>query len=289
MLEALLNTVRQAYPELIIEDAYLNEDGQYNHVVIVNDDMVFRFARFEESVKTLQKEIAILQSVQNHITLEVPNPIYQQLAASATDQCFVGYPKIHGIPLWHDVFQKITDKSVLNGMAEQLANFLKELHSIPIAKVVPDMLVNGDGRPYWMDLYNRFQSKLFPHMSKAGQDRVVAHFMNFLDNPERFAYAPVLRHGDFGGGNIIFDQETCAIAGIIDFGFADLGDPAIDVGGLFGFGESFVERCIPTYPEIAEMLERVHFYSGTFALQEALFGVEHDVPDAFENGIADYR
>ncbi len=33
------------------------------------------------------------------------------------------------------------------------------------------------------------------------------------------------------------------------------------------------------------MIERVLFYKGTFALQEALFGLEHDDPIAFTNGI----
>jgi aminoglycoside 2''-phosphotransferase len=34
---------------------------------------------------------------------------------------------------------------------------------------------------------------------------------------------------------------------------------------------------------------RIAFYAGTFALQEALFGIEHDDPDAFAAGIARYR
>lgn len=289
MLEPYLETIRQAYPDLAIETAYLNEDGQYNQVVIVNDAIVFRFARFEESVKTLRQETAILQSIQDHITLAIPNPTYQHLEGATPEQTFVGYPMIPGIPLWDEAYQQITDESVLDRMADQLAGFLKELHAIPVHKVVPIDLINGDGRPYWMDLYKRFQSKLFPHMSEDGQGRVVDHFMNFLDNPERFAYEPVLRHGDFGGGNVIFDEQAGQIAGVIDFGFADLGDPAIDVGGLFFFGESFIERCFRVYPEMEEMLERVHFYRGTFALQEALYGVEHDAPEAFEDGITDYR
>ncbi|MGW8226836.1 MAG: phosphotransferase family protein, partial [Anaerolineales bacterium] len=31
------------------------------------------------------------------------------------------------------------------------------------------------------------------------------------------------------------------------------------------------------------------FYKGTFALQEALYGVKHGDPKAFERGIAPYR
>ncbi|MEM7127429.1 MAG: aminoglycoside phosphotransferase family protein [Chloroflexota bacterium] len=289
MLDQFLYTIHQTYPNLAIEDASLNQDGQYNHVVIVNNALVFRFARFAESAQTLRQETSILKAIQEYITLEIPNPTYVNLDSPTPEKNFVGYSMIPGIPLWREAFEQITNEAVLNRMADQIADFLKELHSIPLQHVLSLGLVNSDGRPYWMDLYQRFQAKLFPHMSVEGQDRVVEHFMNFLDNPERFAYEPVLRHGDFGGGNLIFDEQAGQMAGVIDFGFAELGDPAIDIGGLFGFGEAFVERCVGSYPEIEEMLERVHFYQGTFALQEALYGVEHDDPEAFEDGIAEYQ
>ncbi|MBV7340051.1 phosphotransferase [Chloroflexi bacterium TSY] len=289
MIDQYVIEIQKGYPELAIENAYLNEDGQYNDVVVVNDALIFRFAKFPESVKTLQRETTILLSIQNYISLDIPNPIYQNLEGRTPDQTFVGYPMISGTPLWHEYYQEIRDESVLDTMADQLATFLKELHSIPVQGVVPIKLVNEDKRPYWMDLYTRFRANLFPHLSLDGCDRVIAHFENFLDHPDQFDYEPVLRHGDFGGGNIIFDDEANRIGGIIDFGFAGLGDPAIDVGGLFSFGESFVKRCYRIYPEIEEMLPRVHFYRGTFALQEALYGIEHDDPEAFEAGIADYQ
>jgi len=38
----------------------------------------------------------------------------------------------------------------------------------------------------------------------------------------------VLRYGDFGTGNILYDPQTLTISGIIDFGFAGLGDGALD-------------------------------------------------------------
>jgi aminoglycoside 2''-phosphotransferase len=34
--------------------------------------------------------------------------------------------------------------------------------------------------------------------------------------------------------------------------------------------------------------ERVKFYCGTFALQEALFGIENDDRDAFQAGMEEY-
>ena len=36
-------------------------------------------------------------------------------------------------------------------------------------------------------------------------------------------------------------------------------------------------------------MDRVWFYQGTFALEEALFGIENGDPKAFESGIAQYK
>lgn len=76
---------------------------------------------------------------------------------------------------------------------------------------------------------------------------------------------------------------------MIDFGFAGVGDPALDIAAVLTFGESFFGRFYQVYPEITAMLERARFYRGLYALEEALYGLEHDDREAFESGIAVYR
>lgn len=46
--------------------------------------------------------------------------------------------------------------------------------------------------------------------------------------------------------------------------------------------------CIHLYPEGEKIKERVKFYRSTFALQEALHGIENNDEEAFRNGIAAY-
>lgn len=99
----------------------------------------------------------------------------------------------------------------------------------------------------------------------------------------------MLKHGDFGTTNILFDLPRQMISGILDFGGAGLGDPAYDFAGLLSsYGEAFLQRCIMTYPEIEAFWDRIIFYQGTFALLEALFGIENHDQAAFESGIANY-
>jgi aminoglycoside 2''-phosphotransferase len=49
-----------------------------------------------------------------------------------------------------------------------------------------------------------------------------------------------------------------------------------------------LRRCCATYPEIETFWDRIQFYRGTFALLEALFGIENDDRRVFEAGIAQY-
>lgn len=282
--------ITQHYPNLRIETIAFNQDGQYNDVLIVNDALVFRFAKVAPAIKTLQQEIIIQKSLQNHISLAIPNPIYHNVNTDVVGEAFVGYEMIPGKPLWVENFKSIIDPNKIKKIAAQLAGFLKELHHVSVNEIIPSIkLPQGDTRQEWANLYNRIQSKLFSHMRSNARLQTREHFESFLNNPEIFEFNPVLRHGDFGTGNIIYDPTNTSIQGIIDFGGTQLGDPAIDFAGLYiSYGQAFYDQCASVYPLMENALNRVHFYCGTFALQEALFGIEHDDKEAFQSGIADY-
>jgi aminoglycoside 2''-phosphotransferase len=289
LTQSYAHQIQEAYPELRINTIRLNEDGQYNHVLIVNEALVFRFAKYETSVKTLQREVTILRHLQGHLSLDIPQPRYQQLEKPFVGEAFMGYPLIQGIPLWDEFFQTIQDKAVLNRMAHQLGTFLRELHQRPAQDLIPLDLAGSDTRAEWLDVYTRIQAKLFPLIRPDAREQVTSRFETYLDTPRIHHFTPVLRHGDFGGGNIIFNPETQSIAGVIDFAFTGLGDPAVDIAGLQCFGDTFFEASCQVYPEMAAYEERSQFYrSGAFALLEALFGVEQGDQAALEGGLASY-
>ena len=100
--------IRTNFPELGIVSAEINRDGQYNDVLIVNEALVFRFAKVPAAVETLRREVAILHHLQDRISLPIPNPAYVNLDTQVIGEVFVGYPMIPGIPLWHENFHKIT-------------------------------------------------------------------------------------------------------------------------------------------------------------------------------------
>ncbi|HEX6384576.1 MAG TPA: phosphotransferase [Anaerolineae bacterium] len=283
-----LQAIAEAYPNLPIQSAYLHDkDGQYNDVLIVNDDIIFRFPRYSEGVATIRREVQILTRIQDYTTLAIPNPIYTSLGEQRPGKVFMGYWLISGKPLWRETFQSIRDDETLQRLATQLVGFLKELHGISVAEMGIDLPIH-DGPEEWAELYAEFRQHLYPFMRPDARDWVTNHFETYLNAPHLHVYQPALRHGDFGTGNILYDPKNRSISGIIDFGSAGVGDPALDIAASLTFGESFFTRFYSTYPEIESMLERAHFYRGTYALQEALHGIKNGDKEAFESGIAPY-
>jgi len=117
-------------------------------------------------------------------------------------------------------------------------------------------------------------------------DLINEHFEKYFDNPNLHEYTPSIIHGDFGGSNILFEENK--ITGVIDFGFAGLSDPARDIASVSTFGDSFFERICRYYPNIKSLLDRAKFYRGTYALYEALHGFRNNDKEAFESGMEQY-
>lgn len=285
-----IHAIQDAYPDFTIETVQLNQNGQFNDILVVNDESIFRFPKTQREAAKLVTETALLRSLQAHVILPIPNPIYQSKETSAIGQVFMGYRLLPGEPLWPDILRQLPDEEVQR-LANQLATFLRQLHAIP-AEVLEVQLPESQGCEEWRALYHRFQNKLFPFMRADARRWVTEQFETFLNDEQNCTYTPTLVHGDFGCSNILYNARTKSISGIIDFGSTGWGDPALDFAALLSpvcYGEPFVERFATLYPGIEDLLSRARFYRGTFALQEALYGLEDGDQEAFERGIADYR
>jgi len=283
----LLQRICSEYPDLQIVSVEFNDDSQNNDVLVVNGEFVFRFPKYADALKRLKLETAILTGIQGRVSLPVPVPTFVNIEERIVGEAFMGYRKLAGEPLWRRTFQAIDDSETLRRVANQLGRFLKELHSIPAASVGCELPVL-DTDAQCADLYARIREKLFVYMRPDACEWTERHFEAFLN--EKHPFDLVLKHGDFGTSNILFDRQQRMICGVIDFGSSGLGDPAYDLAGLLSsYGEAFVRRCWKVYPEIESFMDRVRFYQETFALVEALFGIENGDQAAFESGIEKYR
>jgi aminoglycoside 2''-phosphotransferase len=287
-IEIYLEAIHDVYPDFVIEKVHeYNRDGQFNHILIINNEFIFRFPRYVEGIESLITEVRLLKLIRSHISLPIPNPIYSNINPESASKTFMGYGLIPGEPLWHEKLAAITDDVKLQGLANQLGIFLKELHAIPIEKMAENLFVR-DGIDEWKKLYAEIRLNLYRFMRLDAQAWVSNYFEAYFNNTRLQTYRASLRHGDFGTGNILYNHETQTISGVIDFSSIGFGDPAIDIAAAFCYGEQFLKRFFPVYPEIEFMLERAQFYKGTYALQEALHGFRNNDQEAFDSGMSEY-
>ncbi|WP_175986426.1 phosphotransferase family protein [Bacillus sp. Marseille-Q1617] len=285
-MEDKINLIKEKIPHLDIKEYHQNKQGQNNDVLIINNEWVFRFPKYRAGIEQLKKETVILDYASSKLSIPVPQPAYQFFFPEEPGMVFTGYRILPGSPLWKNDMTDL-DRTRRQQAAVDLAVFLKELHSIS-----PDSSLGSiqQSEPTCFDemkdLHERLKTKIYPFMKQESIDEVDDRFTEYFGSCQ--SVSACIIHGDFGCSNILWDKDR--VSGIIDFGGAGFSDPAYDVAGLLAsYGEEFIQMMIPHYPEITSFLNRVHFYKSTFALQEALFGIENGDQEAFENGMAGYK
>lgn len=278
--------INEIYPDLQIEKAVIDETGQNNDVLIINDSLVFRFPKYKKGIDDLLREVKLLNTLQPFTTLPIPNHIYSCFTELEIGKVFTGYEKINGASLSRTAFREIKNLTIQENLAHQLVTFLKEVHSTPIKQLELEKL---DVYNTFHDLYTTIQTKLFPYMREDAKKQITETFQSFLQDTTFQELNLTLIHGDFGASNILWNPDSGTITGIIDFGGSCIGDPAYDFAGLLSsYGEDFFRTCISVYPNGEKVAKRVMFYRSTFALQEALHGIKNNDPTAFKNGMRDY-
>ncbi len=62
----------------------------------------------------------------------------------------------------------------------------------------------------------------------------------------------------------------------------------MDLAAVQTLGPAILEYVAAAYPGAEDVRDRIAFYKGTFALQDALFGLENDDEAAFRAGMVEY-
>ena len=266
--------IRELFPELTIESISINSEGLLNDVVVVNGELVFRFAKTGFGFKDPLAEANVLRFLRKYITLRIPEPFYESHELLA-------YRLIPGQTLRRDQLMRLPETDQ-QAVADQLAEFFKQLHGIPLSDAAPHDIPMADALmkyDRWVNVFQRIQEKVFPLLLPHVRDWVAEHFESHLADKQNFEYELRMVDTDVPPYHILFDNEQKRISGIIDFGCAGLGDPAIDLGVImYNYGESFLDRFYHVYPEAKSYLKRARFYAGAIEVRWLLTGIERNNP-----------
>jgi aminoglycoside 2''-phosphotransferase len=269
--------ILKVIPELRISSVRAGDDGLVNDVLIVNEELVFRFAREETGRRALEREARLLAFVRPRVSLPVPEVIQHH------QDCLV-YRFIPGVPLDR---QRLLaqDASTRKLLLEQLGTFLHQLHGLrgEAGEAVTAPVETPSGtRAEYEELYQALERELLPSMMVWARDWARELFRPALDGNLDLTYSPALIHGDLAPYHLCFDPTTHRLSGVIDFGNAGPGDPALDLGSvILAFGESLVRQMESVYPAMSGLVDRARFHAATLELRWALAAVRSRDPAWF--------
>lgn len=257
--------IQRIMPDLSIESIRLNQEGLANAIVVVNESLVFRFARSERSQEVMAAEARILEHIRPHISLPIPDLLHH-------GEDVMVYPLLVGASLTRDRFRALSPAGQATVIA-QVAEFLKELHGCPVLPGLPETAAPVHYAT-WLEIRQRVEEKVFPLLMAHQREWATALYDRALSNPANFDYTQALIHGDLGCYHLLLDPERERLSGVIDFGVAGVGDPANDIACLLQYyGEGWVKRLREGYPEMDGLMERARFYAQAIELEWALAGI----------------
>jgi aminoglycoside 2''-phosphotransferase len=266
--------IRHNFPQIGIKTALPITRGWDSFVLEVNGELIFRFPMREDVIAYFQKEIRLLPVLEEVLSTPIPHFEYFGHGDANYPFEFVGYSKLDGVAL---EAESITPEQ-LAALAPALATFLNELHSFPVVKAIHAGVwehTSAQWRERYQDLYDDLQVRVIPLLDGELRTKSERLWENFLNVESIFRFQPVLIHCDLGCEHIFCDPARGMLTGVIDWGDAMIGDPAMDFVGLYNRrGREFTERVLAGYHDTIDTAfwKRIDFYFCYGPYSELLYG-----------------
>lgn len=229
------------------------EDGYDYRVLVLDDTWVLRIPRRPEVVRALETEAALLPALAPALPVRVP--AFEHVSSEPP---FVLYRLIEGEPL----------------RDEEARPFLEALHRFDATGLpVP--------REDWLESYRRqaaeFRRVVLPLLDVDERPRGEA----LLGEVETLVgFEPALVHGDLGAEHLRCRDGR--LVGVIDWGDARVGDPAVDYAWLLNVAH-------PEWDVDPELRRRARIYHRLGPWYEAHYGVFTSQPEHVAAGLRGIR
>lgn len=230
-IDEIANIVSLQFPRLHPVQVQPLGQGWDNTTWIINGKWIFRFPKHKGAAELIQNELRLLPLLQ-HLPLKIPTPEFIGKPDEFFPYSFYG----HEILIGNTADHCCLSNQARGALAKPLAQFLKTLHSFPIS----DALAIG----IKYDEYQRLNIQLrfdktcerIAYLLEQKLIPSVAPWLTFFSDWQTLATPDlqVLGHGDFYAKHLILN-ENLELAGIIDWGDAELIHPALDLAIVYQF------------------------------------------------------
>lgn len=273
-----LRFVRERWSDLDIASFEPMGDGWDCFTYLADDEWVFQFPKRARAADGLRRQHAFLPELAREVSTAVPVP-----ERWSDDPTCLGYRFIDGSPV--DDVSIADDAGIL---PERLGRFLYDLHMIPVEYLGLRLARPRPWRDGFGDLFDDLRTRVLPLLDARSRASAEEMFSSFLASPPLFATA--FHHGDLGPLHIL-RAPSGDLAGVIDWGEADVGDPARDFAWILFAHPEIGERVLAAYggaPD-AGFRERARFYHRLGPWYEVLHGLDTEQPAFVESGLEGVR
>ena len=147
--------IERCCPDIQVKTINPITEGWVFHIFDVNDEFIFRFPRRSDGTEQLEIETKLLPILAKEIPISIP--LFEYTCEGTDDKAsdFVGYRKIHGVPLSKEDIQAGDSLEI----ARQLAHILTKLHAFPLEQV-HEIQVPNLSAAKWHQEYQNLYSQL---------------------------------------------------------------------------------------------------------------------------------
>jgi aminoglycoside 2''-phosphotransferase len=275
--------VERCFPNLRIKQSKRLLGGWENFVLELNSEIIFRFPINKETEKRLRTEIELLPKISGYLPAHVPDYEYVWKGDRKHPAWFGGYRKINGVPLSaHTVLGN--EKA----LARAISRFVKQLHDIRLGRSRPPSLL-AYSPDKWVERlkvqHDRIRRIVYPVLPPTLRHASRIFWKNLLEEIAEGDFKPTLIHADLGFENILISPSTGILSGVLDWGYAQIGDPALDFSHLIIDRTELGNEVVRLYgSKDPGFRKRVQWYVESEAFFDIMWGVENDWEQARKKG-----
>jgi aminoglycoside 2''-phosphotransferase len=278
--------IEKCFPQLKVRHSQQIVTGWENLVLEVNREYIFRFPKYGETEKRLRSEIAFLPALRREVSVDVPNYEFVWKGGRKHPHWFVGYRKISGVTVQSLPLRKEWTKP----LAEQIARFLHELHRIRIGGTRFRGLPKYSPEEWLRSLrlqYRKVRRIVYPLLDSKLRASSEEFWEGLLAEFRDSKFRPTLIHGDLGTENILFNPASVRLTGILDWGYMQISDPALEFAHLFMHKPELGEEVLNQYgTEGTRFKKRVKWYVDSEPFYDVMWGVDHHWDKAKKQGLS---
>ena len=278
--------IEECFPQLQIRHSRQILTGWENLVLEVNREYVFRFPKYRDTEKRLRNEIAFLPTLRRHLSTQVPDYEFIWKGGRKYSRWFGGYRKISGVTVQSLPFRKEWTRP----LAAQITSFLKELHRIRFRDVRFRNILRYSPEEWYGSIrlqYRKVRRIVYPLLDTRLRERSEEFWQKLLSEFRDSSFEPTLIHGDLGTENILSEPASVRLTGILDWGYMQIGDPALEFAHLFMHKSELGEEVLKQYRmRGSNFNKRVQWYVDSEPFYDVMWGIDHHWDKAKRLGLS---